>query len=223
VRLHLGQVVVRAGAALDQLGGVVEEVQPEIKQAARHGLAVDGKVLLLEVPAARAADERRQAAVGAQAVPLVALLEVDLAADGVVQVELAVDHVVPGRRGGVLEVGHVGPHVRVEGVDDHLAVDGAGDLDAAVDQARGRKRALPDIALADVLGLGQKIGQDAAVELGLADHAALEELLAAGVEGAVQQREEDGGIFGQDLFGFVVERAEDEHLLEDGFGVCGHG
>jgi hypothetical protein len=223
VRLHLGQVVVRAGAALDQLGGVVEEVQPEIKQAARHGLAVDGKVLLLEVPAARAADERRQAAVGAQAVPLVALLEVDLAADGVVQVELAVDHVVPGRRGGVLEVGHVGPHVRVEGVDDHLAVDGAGDLDAAVDQARGRKRALPDIALADVLGLGQKIGQDAAVELGLADHAALKELLAAGVEGAVQQREEDGGIFGQDLFGLVVERAEDEHLLEDGFGVCGHG
>ena len=101
VRLHLGQVEVRAGAALDQLGRVVEEVEAKVEQAAGYGLAVDGEVLLVEVPAAGAADERRQAAVGAQAVPFVALLEVDLAADGVVEVELAVDHVVPCRGSGV--------------------------------------------------------------------------------------------------------------------------
>jgi len=122
-----------------------------------------------------------------------------------------------------LKVGHVRPHVRVEGVDDHLAVDGARDLDAAVDEARGRGRALPDNAVADVLGLGQEVGQDAAVELGLADHALLEQFLAAGVEGAVQQGEEDGGVLAQGLFGLVVEGPEDEHLLEDGFGVGGHG
>jgi hypothetical protein len=101
VRLHLGQVEVRAGAALDQLGGVVEEVEAKVEQAAGNGLAIDGEVLLVEVPAAGAADERRQAAVGAQAVPFVALLEVDLAADGVVEVELAVDHVVPCWGSGV--------------------------------------------------------------------------------------------------------------------------
>ena len=37
---------------------------------------------------------------------LALLLVLHLAADGVGQVDLAADHVVPGRRVGVLEVGH---------------------------------------------------------------------------------------------------------------------
>ena len=53
------------------------------------------------MPAARTADEGRKDAVGAELVFFLALLEVDLAADGVVEVELAVDHVVPGWRVGV--------------------------------------------------------------------------------------------------------------------------
>jgi hypothetical protein len=101
VRLHLGQVEVGPCAALDQLGGVVKEVEAKVEQAAGNGFAVNGEVLLVQMPTASTADERRQAAVGAQTVPLVALLEVDLAADGVVKVELAVDHVVPCRGGGV--------------------------------------------------------------------------------------------------------------------------
>jgi hypothetical protein len=73
-----------------------------------------------------------------------------------------------------------------------------------------------------VLGLRQEVRQDAAVELGLADHALLEQRLAAGVEGAVQQGEEDGGVLAQHLFGLIVERAEDDDLPEHGFRVGGH-
>ena len=101
VGLHLGQVEVRAEAAALGLKGVVEEVQTEIEEGAGHGLAIDGDVLLLEVPAAGANDEGGQLAVGAELVFLLALLEVDLATVGVVEVDLAVDHVVPGGGGGV--------------------------------------------------------------------------------------------------------------------------
>jgi hypothetical protein len=47
MRLHLRQVEVRPEAALDGLVRVVEEVQAEVEQRARDGLAVDRDVLLL--------------------------------------------------------------------------------------------------------------------------------------------------------------------------------
>ena len=52
--------------------------------------------------------------------------------DRVAQVELALDHVVPGRRVGVLEVGHEPVGARVQRVDDHLAVGRPGDLHPAL-------------------------------------------------------------------------------------------
>jgi hypothetical protein len=57
MRFHLGQVEVWAGAALDELVGVVEEVQTEVEEAARDGLAVDSEVLLLKMPASGARNE----------------------------------------------------------------------------------------------------------------------------------------------------------------------
>lgn len=97
VALHLGQVVVGASATLDQLLSVVVEVDTEIEQTAGDGLAVDCEVLLLQVPATSTGNECGEGSVGAQLVLLLALLEVNLLADGIVEVELAVDHVVPGR------------------------------------------------------------------------------------------------------------------------------
>lgn len=38
-------------AAFNQLFGIVKEVETKVKERARDGLAVDSKVLLLEVPA----------------------------------------------------------------------------------------------------------------------------------------------------------------------------
>ena len=62
--LHLGQVEVGAEATRDQLLGVVPEVQAEVEQAAGDGLAVDGEVLFVQVPATRPQDERGQRTVG---------------------------------------------------------------------------------------------------------------------------------------------------------------
>jgi hypothetical protein len=53
VALHLRQVEVRPAAALEQLGGVVEEVQPEVHQCAGRRTAVHQNVPLVQVPAAR--------------------------------------------------------------------------------------------------------------------------------------------------------------------------
>ena len=214
MRLHLGEVEVGAEAALDGLEGVVEEVQTKVEERTADGLTVDGDVLLLKVPATGADNQGREGAVGAELVLLVALLEVDLAANSIVQVHLAVDHVVPGRGRGVLKVGHVGPDVGVEGVDDHLAVRGAGDLDAAVAETRSRGRTLPCGVLTDVLGLGEEVGENSLVQLSLANLAALKELLARLVEGAVQKSDKGKSLGSQDLPLVILHLARDGHALE---------
>jgi hypothetical protein len=91
------------------------------------------------------------------------IFEGDGSADGVAEVDLAFDEVVPGGRGGVLEVGHEDLGAGVERVDDHLAVDGAGDLDAAVEQVGGERRDGP-FGVADGPGFGQEVGALAGVE-----------------------------------------------------------
>ncbi len=140
VGLDLGEIEVRAGAAGHELVRVVEEVEAEVEEGAGHGFAVDDDVALFEVPAARADEEH--GGVVDEGVVLVGggVVEGDGAADGVDEVELAVEEVLPGGRGGVFEVGHEDARAGVEGVDDHLAVDGAGDLDAAVLEVGGDGR-----------------------------------------------------------------------------------
>ena len=214
VRLHLGEVEVGAEAALDELLGVVEEVETEVEEGTADGLAINGDVLLLKVPATGADDEGGESPVGAELVLLLALLEVDLATDGVVEVHLAVDHVGPGRGAGVLEVGHVGVDIGVESVDDHLAVGGTGDLNAAVDKTGSGRRTLPCGVLTDVLGLGEEVGEDTAVDLGLADLAALEEVLAGLVEGTVKEGDEGESLGSQDLPLVLLNGAADGDALE---------
>ena len=122
-----------------------------------------------------------------------------------------------------LKVGHVCPHVRVQGVDDHLAVGGASDLDAPVHQAGRWWCASPCGVLADVLGLWEEVEQVALVELGLTDHSSLEESFPALVECAVEEGKEDGSIFAEDVPVLVVQVAEDVDLAQDGVGVGCHG
>lgn len=113
-----------------------------------------------------------------------------------------------------LKVRHVGPGIRVQGIDDHLTVRRTGDLDAAIDQARGRGRAPPGVVLADMFGLGQEVEQVATVNLGLALDAALQQGLAGAIEGAVQQGQEGDGLLGEDLAGLVADGAEDGDVFE---------
>ena len=136
VALQLGQIEVGTRAAVDQLLGVVEKIEPEIEQAAGDRLAVDGHVAFVEMPAAGPDEEGRGFGVQRVLAPI-RVLEGDRAAHRVVEVSLAVDDVAPGRRRGVLQIGHEDLGPGVEGVDDHLAVAGAGDLDPAIEEIAG--------------------------------------------------------------------------------------
>src|SRR3954454_16703103 len=60
VALHLRQVEVRALPAVDLLLPAADQVQGEVDEAARGLLAVHGDVLLRQVPAPRADDDRRE-------------------------------------------------------------------------------------------------------------------------------------------------------------------
>lgn len=98
---------------------------------------VDEHVPLGEVPSARPDDVRRRAK--AELVPLTLLL-VDVGDGplcGVDQVDLSEDEVFPGKKSGVLDVGHKVACARVERVEDHFAVDGAGDVHTAIEEVLG--------------------------------------------------------------------------------------
>ncbi len=82
--LHLGQVEVWSPSTLDELFRVVEEVQTKIEQACGNGLAVDCEVLLYQMPATRTCDQCGQDSVCPELIVLLALLEIDLAANGIV-------------------------------------------------------------------------------------------------------------------------------------------
>lgn len=117
-----------------------------------------------------------------------------------------------------LEVGHVGPDIRVKRIHYHLPIGRACDLDPSVDEAGGGRGSLPGIVFTDVLRLGQEIGEMALVDLGLSGFTPTEEVLAGVVEGPVQEGEKDDGITGQDLGpGGVGDVAEDADAVEDLF------
>jgi hypothetical protein len=109
----------------------VEEVEAEVEQARRDRCAVDLDVALDEVPASRPHDEGRQPIVEPVRLALGAV-ERELPTDGRPKGRLATDDVRPRRRQRVLEIGHEDAGARVEGVDHHLRLGRAGDLDPPI-------------------------------------------------------------------------------------------
>ena len=61
------------------------------------------------------------------------------------------------------KIGHVGPDIGVQCVDNHFPVCGAGDLRSSVDKARSRRGTSPRYILTNVLGFWQEVWQDALV------------------------------------------------------------
>jgi len=121
------------------------------------------------------------------------------------------------RTSRTLKVSHVGPDVRVQGVDDHLPVSWSGDLNSAVDKTWSWWCGSPCVIVTNVLGFWQKVELTTLVKLQLANLASLEKGLACGVEGAVEESEEGSSILGEDLAGLVIERPKDLDVLEDLF------
>ncbi len=193
---QLWQVEVGAAAARDEFLRVVEKIQCEVEDPAGDRRTIDQHVLLGQMPPARTHEERRELVT-----ELVRLAfgadEVDLAANRVAQVDLALDVVVPLRRVGVLEVGHEHVGAGVERVDDHLAIDRPGNLDTAVLNIGRNRRANP-IALAYDVRFGQEVRQLAGVEIPLPLRALCEQFGAPPAEGALQARSKVDGLRRQD-------------------------
>ena len=181
---ELGDVEVRATAVRDQPGGVVEEVQTEVdeRSGCRHlatGAVGEADVVLDEVPAARTHHDRGRLRRGDLVALALGAGELQLAADRVAQRQLAFDDVLPGGARGILLVGQPHLRARVERVDRHLRVGRAGDLDAAVFQARARAGDLPLGILADVAGVAPELRVVAVADLEAATHAVGEAIVAA--------------------------------------------
>jgi hypothetical protein len=81
----------------------------------------------------------------------------DGAPDGIAEIDLTVEQVVPKRSARVLKISHEYLCAGVKRVDDHLAVNGTGDLYAAVQDVVGQRCHRPR-ALANVPGFFKKIG-----------------------------------------------------------------
>src|SRR5439155_22856256 len=186
--LQLGQIEIRTATAGDELLRIVEKEQREVEEAARDRRAVDFDVFLGEVPAARAHEERSDLRV--QLVLLAFGRDVvDPAAERVAQVDVALEVVVPFRRVGVLEVSHEYARARIESIDDHLAIDRAGDLDATVPEVR-RNRGAGPAGGADRTRLREGVGQLAGIELALPRRAPRGQLRATPAERPLQSRRE---------------------------------
>ena len=150
------------------------------------------------MPAARA-DEQHRGLVVQRIMPAgVGVVELDRPAHRIEQIGLALDHVVPGGRVGILEISHEHARPAIERVDHHLAVGRAGDLDAPIADVVGDRRH-PPVAVADRLGFGQEIGFPSAVEALLDFGAAVEKAAALGAEFALEPGEKRDRLRGQHL------------------------
>ena len=121
--------------------------------------------------------------------PLVGSVKSILSGPTVLQVGLALDHVGENGRGRVLEIGHEDLGAGIERIDDHLAIDRAGDLDPPVEKV-GRDLGDGPVAVADRLRVGEKVRQFAGVEVFLALHPPRKQLEPPPIEAPMQPGDE---------------------------------
>ena len=184
IMLHFGQIQIDARIVHDAVMSIVEEIHREIEQAGRGGLAIHEDMFFRQVPTARA--DQQGCHLRVQTVLLAFRAgEFNGAAQRIAHVDLAVERAGPSGRMGVLEIGHVTIGAGIERVDDHFAVHGAGDLDAAIAQVLRHGQHLP-LALADGFGFGKKTRQFTPVNGGLPAAALGEQLQSPRIELAVK-------------------------------------
>ena len=113
--------------------------------------------------------------------------KIDLAANRVAHVHLAVQRGFPGGSVGVLEVGHIGLRAGVQRVNDHLAIDGSRNLYAAVLKIRRNGVNVP-VTFADLFRLRKEVRKDPTVKGSLAFLTLFEQFQPTRIEGAMQRR-----------------------------------
>lgn len=120
-----------------------------------------------------------------------------------------------------LKVGHKGGSSRVQGVNDHLAIDRSSNLDTTIGQTWSGDRTSPRDILTDCSCLRQKVGEDTLIDLLLTENTLLKKSLAGVVEGAVQGSNELKGLRGEDLS--ILGRDLGEDGDTGNLGVEWHG
>jgi hypothetical protein len=156
-------------------------MEPEVEDRPGDRAAIDLEVLLGQVQAARAHHQRRGPRAERVLLAGGRVGVADGPRHGVAHVRLAFDEVLPAGRVGVLEVSHEDARSGVERVDDHLPVDGSGDLDAPVRKVLRDRRPLK-VRLAHRARLGQEIEALPSVKAGLDRPPPFNELAHAGRE-----------------------------------------
>ena len=216
--LQLGQIEIGAAALGQQRLGIVEEIEAEIEDGAGHAFAIDQQMRLIQMPAARPADEHGGLFI--EPVALALVLEADGAGHRVAQIDLALHHHVPGGGGRILKAGHEAARAAVQRIDHHLAVAWARDLDAPVGQI-GRCRAhLPRTVVADGAIFRGKADEAFLVDPRLALISGAQQALAGGLIHAVKLRNEGQRLGREDGLVTGLHRALD---LDTGkSGVAGH-
>src|SRR5699024_6677105 len=162
------------------------DVEREVDERSRGDLAVDEDVLLGQVPPAGAHDDRRKLLIGLERVVFAVVVgEVNRSVYRVQEVELPADDGVPMRRVRVFLIGEPNLRTRVEGVDGHASIRGAGDLHPAIRQPGRGWGDSPRVVGADVFGLGEEVQGASGRELGLTSAPRGKRFLAATFEGPV--------------------------------------
>ena len=140
--------------------------------------------------------------------------EIERRVPAVLQVDLTVQIVRPGRCVGVFEIRHEHLGAAVQRVDDHLAVHRSGDLDPPVEQVH-RNRRDPPVAIADRLRLGEEIRQFAGIQPRLPLRTCRDQRPPPRIERPVQSSQKGEGVAGENL---VVPWAQRPFDLNAGNG-----
>src|ERR1700733_9416785 len=154
-------------------------------------------MLLVEVPPARA-DQQRRDVIVERVLASVGALVGDRPIDRVDQVGLAGDLVAPGGGVRVLEVGHESTCPRVERVDDQLAVGRARDLDPAIGIVRAWRGDAP-LARAHLRRFGQEVERAPVAQDLVALAARREQLAATVLESSIELGQEVDRVLAEDL------------------------
>src|ERR1019366_473824 len=159
--LGLGEVEIRTPSSLDQLLGVVKEVETEIHQGTRHRCrgsrgVTEAKVGFIKMPTPWSHhDGGRVLTEGVRTT--VRRDIVDSSADGIEERELTADDIGPRRTGGVLLIGQPHPSTRVQCIDRHSAIGRTRDLHATVLETGSGAGDAPRQVLSDHPGPGQEV------------------------------------------------------------------
>ncbi len=118
---------------------------------------------------------------------------------GVLEIQLPIDDVRPGRGQGILQVCQPYIGSGVQRIDGHLAVHRTGDFNPAIREPRRHGRDLPCGILADVAGFRKESGIASTRDEGPLFSAAGKQLLPAGFGVLVERANEVERLTGQDL------------------------